>query len=111
MLDKAADAMTRAYVLCGWLGGLRLNEALRLEWEQNDKAPWVDFEQDRVWLPAALQVLQKLMRHANIKTTMDFYANVDEAVMEAVLGPQRNTSRNTTAETPSQVGNSSDVTR
>jgi integrase len=41
------------------------------------------------------QVLQKLMRHRRIKTTMDYYANVDDAVMEAVLGPQRNTSRNT----------------
>ena len=40
------------------------------------------------------QVLQKLMRHVNIKTTMDFYANVDAAVEEAVLGPQRNTSCN-----------------
>ena len=42
------------------------------------------------------QVLQKLMRHRNIKTTMDYYANVDEAVMDAVLGVQRNTSRNST---------------
>src|SRR6202030_480018 len=40
------------------------------------------------------QVLQKLMRHASIKTTMDYYANVDDAVEEAVLGPQRNRSRN-----------------
>jgi integrase len=32
------------------------------------------------------QVLQKLMRHRNIKTTMDYDANVDDAVMEAVLG-------------------------
>jgi integrase len=40
------------------------------------------------------QVLQKLMRHANIKTTMDYYANVDDAVVEAVLGIQRNSSRN-----------------
>jgi integrase len=43
------------------------------------------------------QVLQKLMRHANIKTTMDYYANVDDAVMEAVLGKNpgsRNSSRN-----------------
>ena len=42
------------------------------------------------------QVLQKLMRHSNITITMAYYANVDEAVMEAVLGPQRNSSRNTT---------------
>jgi len=41
------------------------------------------------------QVLQKLMRHSNIAITMDYYANVDDAVMEAVLGPQRNGSRNT----------------
>src|SRR5262249_50888823 len=40
-------------------------------------------------------VLQRLMRHSNIKTTLDYYANLDEAVEEAVLGPQRNTSRNT----------------
>jgi hypothetical protein len=32
------------------------------------------------------QVLQKLMRHSNIKTTMDYYANVDDAVEQAVLG-------------------------
>jgi integrase len=40
------------------------------------------------------QVLQRLMRHASIRTTMAYYANVDEAVMEAVLGPQRNSSCN-----------------
>jgi hypothetical protein len=40
------------------------------------------------------QVLQRLMRHANIKTTMDYYANVDEAVMAAVLGDKRNSPRN-----------------
>jgi integrase len=39
------------------------------------------------------QVLQKLMRHANIQLTMDFYANVDDAVEEAVLG-KRNKRRN-----------------
>jgi len=40
------------------------------------------------------QVLQRLMRHASIRTTMEFYANVDDAAMEAVLGAQRNSSRN-----------------
>src|SRR5262249_37821966 len=40
------------------------------------------------------QVLQKLMRHSDIKITMDYYANVDTAVEEAVLGPKRNTLRN-----------------
>ena len=27
------------------------------------------------------------MRHRSIKTTMDYYVNVDQAVMEAVLRP------------------------
>ena len=165
LLDKAPDAQTRAYLLTGWLAGLRLNEALALEWEETDDAPWVDFADQRIVLPANFvkatedqwvpldpllratldalprqgrkvfrfvdrsgrrigdkavcnrirglakqagvkltmkslrkgfgcryagkvpaQVLQRLMRHANIKTTMEYYANVDEAVFEAVLG-------------------------
>jgi integrase len=53
------------------------------------------------------QVLQKLMRHARIKTTMDYYANVDDAAMEAVLGAQRNSSRNS-AGPASQPGFSPD---
>jgi integrase len=44
------------------------------------------------------QVLQKLMRHASIATTVTFYANVDDAAEEAVLGPQRNSSRNNQAD-------------
>jgi integrase len=41
----------------------------------------------------AAQTLQKLMRHSNIKTTMDYYANVDDAVEAAVL-VGRNAERN-----------------
>jgi hypothetical protein len=37
-------------------------------------------------------VLQRLMRHSSIKTTMDYYANIDAAVEEAVLGDRRNSS-------------------
>jgi integrase len=40
------------------------------------------------------QILQKLMRHSNITLTMTYYANVDDAVMDAVLGDKRNASRN-----------------
>ncbi len=36
------------------------------------------------------QVLQKLMRHADIKITMTYYANIDDAVEEAILGPKCN---------------------
>ncbi|MHB1421581.1 MAG: tyrosine-type recombinase/integrase [Gemmataceae bacterium] len=56
------------------------------------------------------QVLQKLMRHRNIKTTMDYDANVDDAVMNAVLGEQRNSSRNTQRETSEAAGKRDSVT-
>jgi integrase len=173
LLAKAEnDPQMRAYLLCGWLAGLRLAEALALEWEESEEVPYLDLSRDRIvlpakfvkavkpqWLPldatlrAALlalsrrgrkvfhftdhsgrpigevavshrvvdlakragvkltmrtlrkgfgcyyasrvpaQVLQKLMRHADIKTTMNYYANVDDAVQAAVA--QRNSSRNT----------------
>lgn len=41
------------------------------------------------------QVLQKLMRHSNINTTVSYYANVDEAAEKAILALGRNKSRNT----------------
>jgi integrase len=173
LVDKAPDPQMRAFLLCGWLAGLRITEAMALEWQENDEAPWLDFARDRIILPAEFvkadrdqwvpldpalraalealprrgrrvfhfvardghpvkqpavslrviglakragvkltmhtlrkgfgcryagkvpaQVLQKLMRHANIKTTMDYYANVDDAVEEAVLGDRRNRKRN-----------------
>jgi len=156
----------RVVLLSGGLAGLRLAEALALEWEENNSVPWVDFARDRIVLPAefvkavkdqwvpldpalraafeslprlgrkvfrfptpkgtpateitvshrvaklakkagvrltmktlrkgfgcyyaarvSAHVLQKLMRHSSIPTTMAFYANVDDAVMEAVLCP------------------------
>jgi integrase len=179
LLLKAPDANMRAYLLAGWLGGLRLAEAAALEWEATEEAPYLDPTNNRIVLPAAFakaaedqwvpldpllweaiqdlpregrkvfrfvakdghavclnaigervirlakkagvkltmhslrrgfgcryagkvsaQVLQKLMRHSNVSITMAYYANVDDAVMEAVLGAQRNSSRNTTPATP-----------
>jgi integrase len=176
LVEKAPDANMRAYLLTGWLAGLRLEEAFLLEWDPTTTAPWVDLANDRIVLPAELvkgvrdqwvpldpvlreallalprhgkrvfrfvdgrrnrggpitvaavsdrverlakragvrltfrslrrgfgcryagkvpaQVLQKLMRHRRIQTTMDYYANVDEAAREAILGPRRNSSRN-----------------
>jgi integrase len=188
LLDKAPDQHTRAFLLCGWLAGLRLNEAMHLEWEETDAAPWLDLGRDRVILPAGFvksdadqwlpldpvlrrtledlprdgvrvfnfvgkrgplgltglsqrvinlarragvrltmhslrkgfgcryagkvpaQVLQKLMRHANIKTTMDYYANIDDAVEAAVLGPKCNTSRNTSGDDGAGCSESIDAT-
>jgi integrase len=175
LLGKA-DEQARAYLLCGWLAGLRRNEALALEWEQAEDAPWLDFARRRIWLPATFvkavedqwvpidpalaevlqalprhgkkvfrflgrggrpltpcsvswmvtqlarragvklsmkglrkgfgsalaaqtsaHVLQRLMRHASIQTTLDYYANVDEAVEQAILGRRCNTLRNSQA--------------
>ena len=56
------------------------------------------------------QVLQKLMRHANIKTTMDYYANVDEAAEAAILGEQRNSSRNTSPDAKENATHVDDAT-
>jgi len=163
----------RAFLLCGWLAGLRLDEALKLERSQTDKAPWVDWQADRIRFPAGFvkgdadqlvpldptlraeleglprhgprlfrferqdgagllarvsvsalvvrtareagvrltmrslrrgfgcryaakapaQVLQLLMRHASINTTMDYYVNAEQAAIDLVL-PPRNSLRN-----------------
>jgi integrase len=182
LLDRAKDEQTRVYLLCGWLAGLRLSEALELEWEPSEHWPYVDTARERIVLPGefvkavkdqwvpldpdlaealgrlprhgpkvfrfvnsrgvpltangvsqrviklaaragvkltmkalrrgfgchyaakvSAHVLQRLMRHANLKTTMDYYANVDDAVEEAVLGAKRNTSRNSSL-SPSHDG-------
>src|SRR5262249_9165122 len=52
LLAKAPDANMRAYLLTGWLAGLRLEEAFLLEWEPSTSAPWVDLARDRLVLPA-----------------------------------------------------------
>jgi integrase len=165
MLAKARDANMRAYLLTGWLAGLRLSEAYSIQWEPADDAPYLDLARGRIVLPAefvkavkdqwlpldpelrkvlealprqgkkvfrftssrggpltaagvsqrvralarqtgvrltmkalrrgfgcryagrvSAHVLQRLMRHASLKTTMDYYANIDAAVEEAVMG-------------------------
>src|SRR5262249_29611656 len=157
LLKAGDDLQMRAYLLCGWLAGLRLAEALALEWEESEEVPYLDLDRGRIILPAKFvkavkpqrllpdpillitllglprhgrkvfrftdqagrpiaalavshrvvklakeagvkltmktlrkgfgcyyasrvpaQVLQKLMRHADIKTTMAYYANVDD---------------------------------
>lgn len=180
LLAQATDAQTRGFLLACWLAGLRLNEALAMEWSRTEEAPYIDKASDRIvfpaevvkaaedqWVPldpklwAALdalprtgktvfrfdaidgrgdrqvtditisarvrkmataaglnltpkslrrgfgcryaakvpaQVLQRLMRHASIRTTMDYYANVDEAAMRAVLGEKCNEQCNTPAQ-------------
>jgi integrase len=165
LLAKAEGQDMRAFLMAGWLAGLRLAEAFALEWDATAKAPYLDLGRNRIVLPAefvkgvedqwvpldpqlreillalprrgrrvfhlvsgkgepltlstvsdrvvrlakkagvkltmkvlrrgfgcryagkvSAHVLQKLMRHASIKTTLDYYANIDAAVEEAVLG-------------------------
>jgi len=52
LLDKAPDALWRTNLLCAWWGGLRLSEARHLQWDPSDSLPWIDFEDDRIVLPA-----------------------------------------------------------
>jgi integrase len=178
LLMKAPDEQMRVFLMCAWLAGLRLNEALALEWEEADKVPYLDLARDRIVLPAGFvkggedqwvpldpelreallalprqgkkvfrfiearngkpvkdiavsnrvselgrlagvkltykslrrgfgcywaarvpaQVLQKIMRHSNIRVTMDYYANVDDAATQAMLNRQRNSLRNSEVE-------------
>jgi hypothetical protein len=56
-------------------------------------------------------ILQKLMRYANIKTTMDYYANVDVAVEEAVFSRSKcNDVCNKSVSQPQHHGGSSGLT-
>jgi integrase len=52
LLEKAPDAHWRAFLLCGWWAGLRLSEAMHLQWDHSDSLPWIDFEGSRIVLPA-----------------------------------------------------------
>jgi integrase len=188
LVDKAPDQNMRAFLLTGWLAGLRLSEALRLEWAPAEEAPYLDLDRSRIILPAqfakavedqwvpldatlrevlkdlprqgpkvfrfvkrktrlpltlngvsqrvirlaklagvrltmhslrkgfgcyyavkvSAQVLQKLMRHGDIKTTMTYYANVDDAVEAAVI--QRNTSRDASTRLLADASSPIDVT-
>jgi integrase len=73
LLEKAPDDTMRAYLLCGWLAGLRLSEALQLEWEATDLAPYLDLARDRIVLPAGF-----------VKTNRDQWIPLD-AVLRAAL--------------------------
>ena len=197
LLKTENDPQMHAFVLCGWLAGLRLSEAFSLEWEATDEAPYLALACNRIILPAGFvkavedqwlpldpvlrqalealprqgkkvfrftdgrawskdnpatdrlvtvdavaqrivrlarkagvkltmkelrrgfgcryagkvsaHVLQRLMRHSDLRITMDYYENIDQAVEEAVLGPQRNTSGNTPSPAANLPANGVDV--
>jgi integrase len=78
LLAKAPDLQTNVFLLCGWLAGLRLNEALALEWEETAEAPWLDLDRERIWLPAGF-----------VKAVEDQWVPLDAALREALLALPR----------------------
>lgn len=175
LLTKVPDDNMRVFLLSAWLAGLRLSEALALEWEETEKAPYLDLNGERIVFPAEFvkgkkdqwvpldrelresilslpkqgrkvfcflsrrghqrilspsrisdsirklarkagvkmtmktlrsgfgcfwasrvpaPVLQRLMRHGSITTTMKYYVNVDDAAMAVILNRPRNILRN-----------------
>ena len=52
LLAKAPNDLWKAFLLCGWWAGLRLSEVREMRWEQSGEWPWVDFERNRIILPA-----------------------------------------------------------
>jgi integrase len=52
LLQKAPSVLWKSYLLCGWWGGLRLSEARHLRWDRSEDYPWIDFESNRIVLPA-----------------------------------------------------------
>jgi integrase len=158
LVAAAPDDCWTAFICTAWYTGMRRNEMLDLTWHGDGGTPWVDFDQKRIWIPAAYNksdadqwvplhpqlaeillprrqargklfalsgsprevsrkftrlarkaglkitlhdlrrpfgsryaavvpapVLQRLMRHADIKTTLTFYTNVDDVLDEAIL--------------------------
>lgn len=53
LLSACMDPQLRGFILCGWLAGMRRNEAYFLSWDAGDDAPWLDLERRRINFPAA----------------------------------------------------------
>src|SRR5262249_29430183 len=67
------DRQMAAYLLCGWRAGLRLTEALALEWQETTGAPYLDFARDRIILPAEF-----------VKATRDQWLPLDPVLRQAL---------------------------
>src|SRR5262249_28593697 len=74
LLAKATDPQLRAYILCGWLAGLRRDEAYNLEWEASEEAPWVNLGADRIVFPAEA-----------VKGKEDQWVPLDQNLREALV--------------------------
>jgi integrase len=67
-----------AFLLSGWLAGLRISEAMALRDGPSMTAPWVDFGSDRIWFPAAFS-----------KSDEDEWVPLDPELREALLALPR----------------------
>jgi integrase len=74
LLAKAADDQLRAYILCGWLGGMRMGEAFLLEREPTNEAPYLDLGRNRIIFPADF-----------VKAVEDQWVPLDPALRAALL--------------------------
>lgn len=54
LLEKETDPLWRAFMCCGWWAGLRLSEVSAMRWNASDCYPWVDFDENRIVLPAVV---------------------------------------------------------
>ncbi len=83
LLGSAPDEQWRAYLMCGWWGGLRLNEAFELRREKSDEQPWLDLSGNRIVLPAVFAksaVDQSVPLHNTLKMALENVPNDGDRV-------------------------------
>lgn len=76
--SRILDPQLLAFALCGWLAGMRRDEAYALSWEQGDSAPWVDLDRRRIIFPADA-----------VKGCEDEWVPLDPQLQEALLALPR----------------------
>src|SRR5262249_24534916 len=77
---RTDDPQMRAFLACGWLAGLRLEDAFALSWEESTEAPWVDLDRRRIWFPAE-----------HVKGCADQWVPLDPALAAALQELHRDT--------------------
>ena len=78
VLALAPDADYRLLMMFGWYAGMRLRESFLVEWEETQKAPWVDFDNNKIHFPAAFS-----------KSWRDDMVPLDPILKEAILAHPR----------------------
>jgi integrase len=74
LIQQAPDDHWRAFLMCGWWGGLRLSEAQNLRWQPSETFPWIDFVRNRIVLPAAFAKSaedQRIPLHPVLRETLE----------------------------------------